>query len=237
MNNLINQGKNKIFFCLFFFISILFSEFSFAHGVSGKDADFLQQVDGQALIIFAYLGAKHMVTGYDHLLYLFGVLFFLNRLKDVALFVSLFALGHSITLLWGVLSQTYINAYLIDSIIGLSIVYKAIENLGGIRKIFCYQLSPRVAVFCFGLIHGLGLASKLQDLVTSKNGLVANIISFNAGVEIGQIFALSLAYLFIGWLKNLDNYPNYARRSNLTMIFLGFLIAINQISLYFLSAQ
>ena len=170
MSKSINTFSFKI---LLLFVASIFYELVYAHGVSARDAGFIQQINEQAISIFIYLGAKHMVTGYDHLLYLCGVIFFLNRLKDVVIFVSLFAVGHSITLLWGVISHTHINPYIIDSIIGLSIVYKALENLGELKNLFHINISPKIAVFCFGLIHGLGLASKLQDFIISDNGVIA----------------------------------------------------------------
>src|SRR6478672_3549650 len=102
-----------------------------AHGVSGKDAVFLQGLQGRAIVPLMYLGAKHMVTGYDHLLFLVGVIFFLYKLKDVLVYVSLFAIGHSLTLLVGVLAGIRANPYLVDAIIGLSVVYKAFENMDG----------------------------------------------------------------------------------------------------------
>ncbi|MAC91903.1 MAG: hypothetical protein CMO99_05105 [Woeseiaceae bacterium] len=228
------RNYNKLVFYIFCCVFFIFNEFSFAHGVAGKDANFLQQVNDQAISIFVYLGAKHMVTGYDHLLYLCGVIFFLNRLKDIAIFVSLFAVGHSITLLWGVLTQTYINPYIIDSIIGLSIIYKALENLGEIKRLFLYQPNPKLAVFCFGLVHGLGLASKLQDFLISENGLVINIISFNIGVEIGQIIALVLALFIINLWRNHSNFYQHAKSFNLVLIFLGFILTLNQLGAFFL---
>ena len=162
-----------------------------AHGVSGRDAWFLQFIDGPAIGPFMYLGAKHMVTGYDHLLFLVGVIFFLYRLKDVVLYVSLFTLGHSLTLLVGVLGKIHADAYLIDAIIGLSIVYKAFENMGGFDRLLGFTPNTRAAVMTFGLFHGFGLATKLQDFSISENGLVTNIVSFNVGVEIGQALALT----------------------------------------------
>ena len=141
-----------------------------------------------------YLGAKHMVTGYDHLLFLVGVIFFLYRLRDILLYVSLFTVGHSVTLLVGALGGVRANAYLIDAIIGLSIVYKAFENMGGFRAIGI-QPNTRAAVLVFGLFHGFGLATKLQEYALSRNGLVTNIVSFNVGVEIGQILALTAVLL------------------------------------------
>ena len=156
-----------------------------AHGVSGKDARYLLSLKGAAVIPLMYLGAKHMVTGYDHLLFLVGVIFFLYRLKDILLYVSLFTIGHSTTLLLGALGGLHANSHIVDAIIGMSIVYKAFENMGGFRR-FGFQPNTSVAVLAFGLAHGFGLATKLQEYSLSRNGLVANIVSFNIGVEIGQ---------------------------------------------------
>ena len=130
-----------------------------AHGVSGKDAVFLQGLDGRAVIPLMYLGAKHMVTGYDHLLFLFGVIFFLYRLRDVVQYVTLFTIGHSLTLLVGVLGGVRANPFLIDAIIGFSVVYKAFENMYGFRRFFGVQPNTRAAVLVFGLFHGFGLAT------------------------------------------------------------------------------
>src|SRR4026208_693012 len=129
-----------------------------AHGVSGKDAVFLQGLQGRAIVPLMYLGAKHMVTGYDHLLFLVGVIFFLYRLNDVLLYVSLFTIGHSVTLLAGVLGGIRANPFLIDAIIGFSVVYKAFENMDGFKRFLGVQPNSRGAVLVFGLFHGVGLA-------------------------------------------------------------------------------
>src|SRR5215208_539089 len=170
-----------------------------AHGVSGKDAVFLQGLQGRAILPLMYLGAKHMVTGYDHLLFLVGVIFFLYRLKDVVQYVSLFTIGHSITLLAGVLGGIRANPYLIDAIIGFSVVYKAFDNMDGFRRFFGFQPNPRAAVLLFGLFHGFGLATKLQEFTLPKRGLVTNIVSFNVGVEIGQLLALTAVLIALGY--------------------------------------
>src|SRR6202171_1654219 len=158
-----------------------------AHNVAARDAAFLRQNQGTQIFPFLYLGAKHMVTGYDHLLFLLGVIFFLYRLKDVAVYVTCFALGHSVTLLTGVLSGIHLNPYLVDAVIGFSVAYKALDNVGGFQTLFGFQPNTKLAVLIFGLIHGFGLATKLQDFQLSRQGLVINIISFNVGVEIGQL--------------------------------------------------
>src|SRR5437773_1690463 len=165
-------------------VALLFPETALAHGVAKRDAAYVQAIDGPAIVPFLYLGAKHMITGYDHLLFLVGVIFFLYRLRDVLLYVSLFTIGHSVTLLAGVLAGVHANAFLVDAVIGLSIVYKAFENMGGFRRLR-WQPDTRAAVLIFGLCHGFGLATKLQAFTLPASGLVTNIVSFNAGVEIG----------------------------------------------------
>ena len=134
-----------------------------AHGVATGDARFLETVQGAAIAPSMYLGAKHMVTGYDHLLFLVGVIFFLYRLRDVVQYVSLFTIGHSVTLLAGVLGGIRANPYIIDAIIGLSVVYKAFDNMDGFKRVFGFQPNTRAAVLIFGLFHGFGLATKLQE--------------------------------------------------------------------------
>ena len=142
------------------------------------------------IIPFMYLGAKHMVTGYDHILFLLGVVFFLYRMNDVAIYVSLFAVGHSITMLAGVWFGWGVNAYIIDAIIGLSVVYKALDNLGAYQRWFGFQPNTKAATFIFGLFHGTGLATKILDYQISEDGLLPNLLAFNVGVEIGQISRL-----------------------------------------------
>ena len=162
----------------------------FAHGVDDATRTYLSGVEGMAIVPFMYIGAKHMVTGYDHLLFLVGVLFFLYRTKDVLIYVSLFTLGHSITLLFGVWYDIQVNAYLIDAIIGLSIVYKGFDNLGGFKRLMGFEPNTKIAVLIFGLFHGFGLATKLQEFQLSGQGMLQNLIGFNVGVELGQFLAI-----------------------------------------------
>lgn len=195
-----------------------------AHGLGGKDAAFVAGTQGPDIIPFLYLGAKHMVTGYDHLLFILGVIFFLYRLKDVTLYVTLFSVGHSLTLLAGVLGHVAINPYVIDAIIGLSVAYKAFDNLGGFRTVFGVQPNPRVAVFGFGLMHGFGLATKLQALELPKNGLLTNMLSFNVGVEIGQMIALTLMLAFILIWRSLPGYRRLSTAANVVLMTAGFVL-------------
>jgi len=203
-----------------------------AHNISGANADFVQGLDGRALMPFMYLGAKHMITGYDHLLYLLGVVFFLRRLKDVLLYVSLFTLGHSITLMAGVLSGLNVNAYMVDTIIGLSVVYKAFENMGGFKQLFSFQIDARIAVFAFGLCHGLGLSTKLQDLSLSTTGLVSNMLSFNVGVELGQAVALAVIVMILTRWRQSDGFKRHAFITNTVLMTLGFILAGYQFAGY-----
>ncbi len=206
-----------------------------AHGVSGKDAVFLQGLQGRAIGPMLYLGAKHMVTGYDHLLFLVGVIFFLYKLKDVLLYVSLFTIGHSVTLLAGVLGGVHANPYIIDAIIGFSVVYKAFENMDGFRRFFGFQPNTRVAVLIFGLFHGFGLATKLQDFALSPNGLVANIVSFNVGVEIGQGLALTAILIVLSYWRTRSGFFRHAFATNAVVMACGFLLVGYQLSAYFLA--
>jgi len=206
---------------------------SWAHGVTGDDATFIQSISGAAVGAFVYLGAKHMVTGYDHLLFLVGVIFFLYRLKDVVLYVSLFTLGHSLTLLAGVLGGIHANPYIIDAIIGFSVVYKAFDNMGGFRRVFGVQPDTRAAVLIFGLFHGFGLATKLQDFTLPQEGLVPNIVSFNVGVEVGQVVALTAVLLVLGYWRTRAGYLRHAFATNTVLMASGFLLIGYQLTGYF----
>ena len=206
-----------------------------AHGVTQRDAAFVQSIDGPAIGPFLYLGAKHMVTGYDHLLFLVGVIFFLYRLTDVVKYVTLFTVGHSLTLLAGVLGNIRADAYIIDAIIGLSVVYKAFENMGGFEKLLGFSPNTRAAVMVFGLFHGFGLATKLQELTLPANGLVTNIVSFNIGVEIGQVLALTAVLLIISAWRTRPGFLRHAFAANTALMAGGFILMGYQLAGYFQS--
>jgi hypothetical protein len=207
----------------FLFFGVLLPAAANAHGVAADDAAFVQTIDSAAVGPFMYLGAKHMVTGYDHLLFLVGVIFFLYRLKDVLLYVSLFTLGHSLTLLAGVLGGFHVNAYLIDAVIGLSVVYKGFENIGGFQRLGL-AIDTRAAVLVFGLFHGFGLATKLQGLTLSPNSRIVNILSFNAGVEIGQMLALTAVLIGLGYWRTRSGYLKHAFLTNTLLMTGGFML-------------
>ena len=203
-----------------------------AHGVSNRDAAFVRSVTGPVPAPFMYLGAKHMVTGYDHLLFLVGVIFFLYRTTDVVKYVSLFTLGHSLTLLIGVLANVPANAYLIDAIIGLSVVYKGFENIGGFDHLLGRRVNTQWAVLVFGLFHGFGLATKLQELQLPQNGLMANLVSFNIGVEVGQGLALMGILIALGYWRTTAGFTRHAFATNTALMAGGFILMVYQLAGY-----
>ena len=206
-----------------------------AHAVAEGDKGYIQEITGVHLIPFIYLGAKHMVSGYDHILFLFGVIFFLYRMKDIALYVSLFALGHSTTMLLGVYFGFGIDSYLIDAVIGFSIVYKALDNLGAFQRWFGHQPDTRWATLIFGLFHGFGLASKIIDYDVSPDGLVPNLLAFNVGVEVGQVLALSAILIAMGYWRRTDSFFRHAYAANVVMMTAGFVLVGYQLTGYVVS--
>ena len=214
---------------------LFLSAFAHAHGVTEGDKGYIQEISGTHLLPFTYLGAKHMVTGYDHLLFLAGVIFFLYKLKDIALYVSLFAIGHSVTMLYGVYAGVNVNAYLIDAIIGLSVVYKALDNLGAFQRWFGVQPNTKAATLVFGLFHGFGLAAKIQEFEIARDGLLPNLLAFNVGVEIGQLLALGAILIAMGFWRRTAGFFQHAYTANVAMMCAGFILVGMQLTGYFVS--
>lgn len=208
---------------------------AFAHGVEAGDKGYIQETSGIVFWPFVYLGAKHMVTGYDHLLFLFGVIFFLYKMKDIGIYVTMFAAGHSVTLLAGVLANVSVSSYLVDAIIGLSVVYKALDNMGAYQRWFGFQPDTRGATLVFGLFHGLGLATKLQDFEMSADGLVVNLIAFNIGVELGQLLALGAILIAMGFWRKTPSFWKHAYLVNVVLMALGFTLTGHQLVGYFVA--
>lgn len=206
----------------------------FAHGVDESTRVFLQQNTGVQVIPFLYIGAKHMLTGYDHLLFLIGVLFFVYKSRDVILYISMFTLGHSLTLLFGVVNDIQVNAYLIDAIIGLSVAYKGFDNLGGFKHLFNKTPDPKLAVLIFGLFHGFGLATKLQEFQLQQEGLVTNLIAFNLGIELGQFAALTFILLVINAWRTHPSFFRFATVTNWLLMSAGFMLVGLQLTGYFI---
>lgn len=214
----------------------LVPELAYAHGVAEGDKGYIQEITGIHLIAFVYLGAKHMVTGYDHLLFLFGVIFFLYRPKHIGIYVSLFATGHSTTMLLGVYFGWNVSSYLIDAIIGLSVVYKALDNIGAFQRWLGFQPNTKGATLMFGFFHGLGLATKTLDYNISPDGLIPNLLAFNVGVEIGQLFALGAILILMGYWRQTKSFWRYAYTANVIMMAAGFLLVGYQLTGFFVSA-
>tara|TARA_Y100001970_G_C14160711_1_gene818380 strand:+ start:804 stop:1460 length:657 start_codon:yes stop_codon:yes gene_type:complete len=208
---------------------LILSSVLIAHGVPTGDQGYIQEISGVKFAPFMYLGAKHMVTGYDHLLFLVGVIFFIYRLNEIAIYVSLFAVGHSSTLLLGVFTGIHINAHIIDAIIGLSVVYKGLDNLSFFKKWFGFQPDTKISTFIFGLFHGFGLAAKIIEFDLDPDGLFTNLISFNIGVEIGQLLALSTILILISYWRKRPSFLSYSYSTNIILIILGFILAGQQI--------
>ncbi|OUS28133.1 hypothetical protein A9Q98_07725 [Thalassotalea sp. 42_200_T64] len=206
-----------------------------AHGVDENTRYFLQNNSGVQFIAFMYIGAKHMVTGYDHLFFLAGVIFFLYKSRDILLYVSMFTLGHSVTLLLGVLWDIQVNAYLIDAIIGLSVVYKGFDNLGGFNRTLGYTPNPKAAVLIFGLFHGFGLATKLQEFQLPQEGLLTNLIAFNLGVEVGQLIALAFILLIISFWRKHPTFKQFSTTTNTLLMSAGFMLMGFQLTGYFIN--
>jgi hydrogenase/urease accessory protein HupE len=221
--------------CLVFFSAFLVNQETYAHGITVGDKGYIQESYGVLFFPFVYLGAKHMVTGYDHLLFILGVIFFLYKRKDVGIYVSLFALGHIITLIGGVYLDIAVNAFMIDAIIGLSVVYKGLDNIGAFQRWLGYQPNTKVATMVFGLFHGFGLATKLQEYELAPEGLFLNLLSFNIGVEIGQILALTIILIAMNYWRKTSSFWNYAYTANVALMTAGFVLFGYQVTGFFVN--
>lgn len=197
---------------------------AFAHAVAEGDKGYIQEITGIHFIPFMYLGAKHMMTGYDHLLFLAGVIFFLYRLNHIAIYVTLFAIGHSTTMIIGVYYNIAISAYIIDTIIGFSVVYKALDNMGAYQRWFGYQPNTKAATLIFGLLHGFGLAAKVQEYQIAQDGLLTNLIAFNLGVELGQLLALGAILIAMSYWRRSDGFWRHSYTANVAMMSAGFIL-------------
>jgi len=218
-----------------FFAVLLSASNAFAHGVAQGDKGYIQEIAGVNLLPFVYLGAKHMMTGYDHILFLFGVIFFLYRLQHIAIYVSLFALGHSTTMILGVYFNVGINSYLIDAIIGLSVVYKALDNIGAFQRWLGFQPNTKTATLVFGLFHGFGLSTKIIEYEISPDGLVPNLLAFNVGVEIGQLLALAIILIGMSYWRRTPSFVRNAYTANVAMMSAGFILVGSQLTGYLVS--
>ena len=216
--------------------TLLWADAALAHAVTLGDKGYIQEVTGVHLLPFLYLGAKHMVTGYDHILFLFGVIFFLYGMKQIGIYVSLFAVGHSTTMLLGVWLDFGISSYIIDAIIGFSVVYKALDNLGAFPRWFGFQPSTKAATLLFGFLHGFGLASRIIDYEISPDGLWPNLVAFNVGVEVGQLLALAAILVVMRYWRAVPSFARQAYAVNVLLMTAGFALMGLQLTGYFVAA-
>jgi len=234
---LLRHAASRLFLplALAFVLLLQGLDLALAHAVAEGDKGYIKEITGVHLLPFIYLGAKHMVTGYDHILFLFGVIFFLYRAKHIALYVSLFALGHSTTMLLGVYFSVGINSYLIDAIIGLSVAYKALDNMGAFQRWLGYQPNTKAATLIFGLFHGFGLSTKILEYEISPDGLIPNLLAFNVGVELGQLTALGMILIAMGFWRRTAGFWHHAYTANVWMLTAGFVLVGYQLTGYFVS--
>lgn len=220
----------KLFIAL---LPLLFSANCFAHGIS-EDAK-KAMIEG-GYLKYIWLGAEHMITGYDHLLFLFGVIFFLTTFKDIVKFISVFTLGHSITLIFATFMGITANYWLIDAVIAISVCYKGFDNNEGFQNYFGMKKAPNLLmmVFIFGLIHGFGLSTRLQQLPLGEkgSGMLMRIISFNIGVELGQIAALAIMLLILSGFRHTSFFKRFSKVANDGLILAGFLLLLMQLHGY-----
>ncbi len=203
---------------------------AFGHGMSVEEQASISQ--GGNLRYFT-IGAGHMLSGYDHLLFVFGIIFFLTRFKDIIKYVTAFTIGHSVTLIWATFNSIQVNYFLIDAVIALSLCYIAFVNMDGFKKYLNIKAPNMLAmIVALGLIHGLGLSTRLQQLPLSEDQLLLNIISFNVGIEAGQILALSVMLLVLSFWRKRDSFLAFSKVSNYGLVFAGVLLFLMQMHGY-----
>lgn len=212
------------------FVYVLLSQFAYAHGMSEADKQAL--IDGGNLH-YMWLGATHMLSGYDHLAFVFGIIFFLTNFRDIAKYVTAFTIGHSVTLIYGTFNGIQLNYFAIDAVIGLSVCYIAFANIDGFRKYL--NINPpsmMLMIIGLGLIHGFGLSTRLQELPLSEDHLLLNIISFNVGIELGQISALVLMLLLIAAWRKSHAFQTFSLVANYGLILVGGFLFLMQMHGY-----
>lgn len=211
-------------------IAMLIVSQAFGHGMSAAEKQLI--IDG-GNIRYLWIGATHMLSGYDHLLFVFGIIFFLTRFRDIVKYITAFTLGHSATLIYATFNGIQINYFLIDAVIGLSVAYIAFANLDGFKKY--WNINPPnllYMIIALGLIHGLGLSTRLQQLPLSEDQLLLNILSFNLGIELGQILALTVMLLLLAGWRQSARFAQFSRVSNMFLIMAGFYLALMQMHGY-----
>ncbi len=225
-NHTILLKRNLFFLVSGLLLFVLLSNLAYAHGMSEEEK--LAIIDGGNLQ-YMWLGATHMLSGYDHLAFVFGIIFFLTTFRDIAKYVTAFTLGHSVTLIYATFNAIQLNYFLIDAVIALSVCYIAFANIDGFRKYL--GINPpnmMLMIIGLGLIHGFGLSTRLQELPLSEDNLLLNIISFNIGIELGQISALALMLFFISAWRKTHGFMAFSRVANASLILMGVYLFLMQ---------
>ncbi|MCK5726561.1 MAG: HupE/UreJ family protein [Thiotrichaceae bacterium] len=208
----------------------LFASLASGHGMSDTEK---QIIMAGGNLRYIWIGATHMLSGYDHLAFVFGIVFFLTKFKDIIKYITAFTIGHSITLIIATFNTIQVNYFLIDAVIALSVCYIAFHNINGFKKYLKIKAPNMLAmIFSLGLIHGLGLSTRLQQLPLDPDQLLINIISFNVGIELGQIFALTLMLLLIAIFRKSYFFPTFSKISNYFLIFTGAFLFLMQMHGY-----
>lgn len=215
---------------LLFMVSLVFlATHAFAHGMSEAEKHSILQGGN---LQYLKIGATHMLTGYDHLLFVFGIVFFLTSIIDVIKYITAFTLGHSITLITATLIGVTSNYYLINAMIALSVCYIGYENMGGFKKVFNKGLNMIWAIFIFGLIHGMALSNQLQQLPLGEEGIIWRILSFNLGIELGQIAALFVMVAILFKWRRKPSFHKISNASNNVLIYVGAFLFLFQMHGY-----
>lgn len=203
----------------FVLLSMVLASQVFAHGMSDAEKQIITEGGN---LHYLWIGATHMLSGYDHLLFVFGIIFFLTSFRDIVKYITAFTLGHSVTLIYATFTGLQVNYFLIDAVIALSVSYIAFANLDGFKKYF-YVKAPNLLMMIvgLGLIHGLGLSTRLQQLPLSEDHLLMNIIMFNIGIELGQLLALAVMLVILHSWRKRESFKPISRIANLFLIFAG----------------
>lgn len=216
----------RVLILIFLFVPLI----GFAHDVSSADQELLRN---GGLLAYTQVGATHMLTGYDHLLFLAGVIFYLNSFKDILKFITAFTAGHCITLIGATYTSITANEHLVDAVIALSVLYKGFENLGGFKKLKIKSPNLLLMVTIFGLIHGFGLSTRLQSFDMGKDQILAKILCFNLGVEVGQILALIPIVFIITLSRKQKQFPAFYKAVNWYLVLAGICLFLYQMYGYF----
>ena len=209
---------------------VVMDDIAMAHGIHGSQ---LKAMNAGGPMAYFWAGAVHMLTGYDHLLFLFGVMFFLTSFRDIVTFITAFTIGHSITLIAATLYGVQANSYLIDAVIAVSVIYKGFDNLDGFRRWFGITPPSLLGlVFGFGLIHGFGLATRLQAIGLPDDGLIPRLLAFNVGVEVGQIGALVVMTAVLAIIRRSQSLAPFTAIANTFLVIAGSLLFLMQMHGY-----